>query len=1449
MPSIKIVAKEGHEVLSHTTDKNSVALTEASVVTLGVAKADISEIQRNGADVVIRLKSGEVIVIQNFYSTIGATDNSLVLEDGNQLLWVKLTDETGAFLAEVAYEPLTTIEPLLYTEGVPFWAWAAGAVAVGGLAAGLSGGSDGGNGGGDQGPSAAYKAAEAAVKKAEDAYQAAKDALGAKGNLITPSDRVELEKAKLDAEAAKKDALDALEKVPSTEQGDLKDRLEALTDPVITVPAVNDADSNGVLDSTDVAAATAAVVAAEQAYQDAKDALTAANTDGLINPTEKAALEKAKTDAEAAKAAAQAKVEALPATEQTAKDALDARLEALTDPVITVPAVNDTDSDGVIDSNVAAAEAAVVAAEEAEQDLIDAIAGKGGIINPADKAELDALKAAVDTAKGTAQGLVNALPASEAVQQTELQGRLDDLNTTVPAVNDTDSDGVIDSNVAAAEAAVVAAEEAEQDLIDAIAGKGGIINPADKAELDALKAAVDTAKGTAQGLVNALPASEAVQQTELQGRLDDLNTTVPAVNDTDSDGVIDSNVAAAEAAVVAAEEAEQDLIDAIAGKGGIINPADKAELDALKAAVDTAKGTAQGLVNALPASEAVQQTELQGRLDDLNTTVPAVNDADGNNEIDPVTLATINEDQSFIVSKADLLAKALNPNATITNLSSADGTFTDNGNGTWTFTPKANYAGNAQFTYKIDGVNASANFTITAVADAVNITLKQDIWDNSASGGATGTVPLQTPPPSTGLIFKKYTNILESAYTGDSTSAKNLRAAFKANILEGKMEATTPTEQGRELTVSGDITQRNGVSFTGLIYLEAGKQYSFKGYSDDGMHIELGGQVLVTTTGDAYGNYGPTANNANGIPNVGVFTPAQSGYYTLEAYFTNMNNAGSYSIDILERQNGATTWPTTGKPLTSANYSIYGSAEELMSLGANVGTFVPNTTDKNDGGYFSAEAVDNGLKDTLIKLAGIQIDLIDTDGSETMTALVMGDIPVGAILTDGTHTFTASHGNTSVSIQDWALNKLSIQPPLGYTGTFNLKVSATTFEGSNSVTTVTDKTMPVTVVDFNLGTNGLDLNLKTSDDLFLKGTAGNDTLNSVTLSAVIQGSDIQNASDHFQLTFLDGKDGLYITQIEIDMAGAGNRYFDFTDGDLNGTGKHPKDHIGALTTGINTNAITWAGDGTKKMTITFAANDFGVGDKLYFGTDVDTGLPASISANQLVGTTITYTLSDGTTHTATFAGSNDVISATAGTKQNHYIDGQAGDDTIYGTSGDDYLVGGEGNDILHGGAGNDYLLGGAGNDTLNGGAGNDTLYGGAGNDTLNGGDGNDILNGGAGNDILTGGLGVDTLIYNVLTAGDATAGNGKDNWTDFETQDKIQFGAGFFTGLLASDLSDTAKVEKFISVSNDANGNAVLKIDRDGDLATYGKTDLLVLENQAGLTLQQLLDNHQIIIG
>ena len=77
---------------------------------------------------------------------------------------------------------------------------------------------------------------------------------------------------------------------------------------------------------------------------------------------------------------------------------------------LTPPAVNDAGQRWqLIDSSVAAATAAVVAAEAAEQDLIDAIADKGGIINPAGQSRIGCtLKQPLIQRKSTAQTLVNA---------------------------------------------------------------------------------------------------------------------------------------------------------------------------------------------------------------------------------------------------------------------------------------------------------------------------------------------------------------------------------------------------------------------------------------------------------------------------------------------------------------------------------------------------------------------------------------------------------------------------------------------------------------------------------------------------------------------------------------------------------------------------------------------------------------------------------------------------------------------------------------------------------------------------------------------------------------------------------------------------------------------------------------------------------------------------------
>jgi Ca2+-binding RTX toxin-like protein len=108
-----------------------------------------------------------------------------------------------------------------------------------------------------------------------------------------------------------------------------------------------------------------------------------------------------------------------------------------------------------------------------------------------------------------------------------------------------------------------------------------------------------------------------------------------------------------------------------------------------------------------------------------------------------------------------------------------------------------------------------------------------------------------------------------------------------------------------------------------------------------------------------------------------------------------------------------------------------------------------------------------------------------------------------------------------------------------------------------------------------------------------------------------------------------------------------------------------------------------------------------------------------------------------------------------------YVNGGAGNDTMYGgrgidnfngDAGNDWLIGDGGNDALNGGDGDDRLEGNGGSDILNGGFGNDTMYGGGGIDYLYGGPGKDYLDGNGGSgpdgsaDILFGGLDADTFV-------------------------------------------------------------------------------------------------------
>ncbi len=123
-----------------------------------------------------------------------------------------------------------------------------------------------------------------------------------------------------------------------------------------------------------------------------------------------------------------------------------------------------------------------------------------------------------------------------------------------------------------------------------------------------------------------------------------------------------------------------------------------------------------------------------------------------------------------------------------------------------------------------------------------------------------------------------------------------------------------------------------------------------------------------------------------------------------------------------------------------------------------------------------------------------------------------------------------------------------------------------------------------------------------------------------------------------------------------------------------------------------------------------------------------------------------------------YAGSgNDSANGGAG---NDILYGGNGDDNLNGGDGNDIIYGGNGDDVLLSGKGNDTIFGEDGNDVISingdtiidhgfsyvdGGAGNDTIYGDAREDTFLGGSGDDHLDGGMGDDILYGGEGNDYL--------------------------------------------------------------------------------------------------------
>ena len=154
---VTLIDKKSHQGIEvNASDKIQLSAQNPSVVQLKISSEDIKEYKKEGNNLVVVLKSGEIITIMGFFDA----DNSLVLQDdvNHKLLWVEFSSN-GESLS-VTYAELNDVGPLLYGESdaTSPWAWAAVPLVAGGSLAwaGHDSGNDSENGTGEtnEGPSA-----------------------------------------------------------------------------------------------------------------------------------------------------------------------------------------------------------------------------------------------------------------------------------------------------------------------------------------------------------------------------------------------------------------------------------------------------------------------------------------------------------------------------------------------------------------------------------------------------------------------------------------------------------------------------------------------------------------------------------------------------------------------------------------------------------------------------------------------------------------------------------------------------------------------------------------------------------------------------------------------------------------------------------------------------------------------------------------------------------------------------------------------------------------------------------------------------------------------------------------------------------------------------------------------------------------------------------------------
>lgn len=542
--------------------------------------------------------------------------------------------------------------------------------------------------------------------------------------------------------------------------------------------------------------------------------------------------------------------------------------------------------------------------------------------------------------------------------------------------------------------------------------------------------------------------------------------------------------------------------------------------------------------------------------------------------------------------------------------------------GKLTFVSNQNSDVNGSFNFRLtDGVEVSekdytTTIDINAIADAPSVSIESINHDSVNA--------------NEGLVFTTYTNVLfQDLHPDDYVRDSNILESFADHYAEAYSGNTQIVSQ---FSSESSLEAQSMVGAKGYIYLEAGQEVTFSGNIDDSALIKLGGEVILHTTGDAYGHVSTESAVASTLGDgqaisSGAFVVAQSGYYSLETYVLNTGGAGNYNIQM--SVDGGATY----QEINTKNFDIYPTKADIIEYSKNAGEL-----------------------NTDIKLSDIDINLTDTDGSE-MLIVDIANIPVGATLSDGKHTFTSTQFNTTAQhVENWNLDNLTLNSSVA--GTFTLDVIATSIENSNGDRATTALPLSVSVTNFPLDDKAEFIPEKCGCERDLQEDVNTGNANDYLVVGDDIGSSHSEAAKNVHVNMNGGND-----TIEIDGAIDWYARVNMGDGD---------DVIRSGAGSIKGDSIVDMGDGDDTITTKGGIYDRA---EVYMGDGDDT-LQADCNIDYDAKVDMgdgddTVTLGGGMYDKAslTLGDGNDVVTMNASINHHANLDAGSGDDVLNITDG------------------------------------------------------------------------------------------------------------------------------------------------------------------------------------